>query len=220
MSWCDKQCWCWTLGVVATLDGPTPKRWLSSFVEGYDQPRLMGVAIAIYFPGHITVCLAVLFVVHLGIFSFPSSKSGFFRNFPKGCSINIWSFLSSNLLDGGFQTFFVFHPLPWGMIQLHVHIFQMGWFNHQLVVILLWPFVLICWVRQKLRIWKDTAFCANTTKGLKWWEFNCFCGLYGGQKAQDPCVENCFPPLYPLKVGHARGQPTIGRPRTIGSLYK
>ena len=73
------------LGVIARLDGATPKRWLSSFVEGYDQPRLMGVAIAIYFPGHITcLFLAVHFlVVHLGIFSFPSSKSGF-SEFSKG----------------------------------------------------------------------------------------------------------------------------------------
>ena len=26
-----------------------------------------------------------------------------------------------------------FHPEPWGMIQFDEHIFQMGWFNHQLV---------------------------------------------------------------------------------------
>ena len=32
------------------------------------------------------------------------------------------------------QAFFYFHPEPWGfMIQFDEHIFQMGWFNHQLL---------------------------------------------------------------------------------------
>ena len=33
---------------------------------------------------------------------------------------------------GGNSNIFYFHPKPWGsMIQFDVHIFQMGWFNHQ-----------------------------------------------------------------------------------------
>ena len=40
-----------------------------------------------------------------------------------------------------FQIFFIFTPI-WGMIQFDEHIFQMGWFNHQPVVILLgFPFM-------------------------------------------------------------------------------
>ena len=31
-----------------------------------------------------------------------------------------------------FQFFFIFIPIPGKMIQLDEHIFQMGWFNHQL----------------------------------------------------------------------------------------
>ena len=30
------------------------------------------------------------------------------------------------------QTFFIFIPIPGEMIQFDEHIFQMGWFNHQL----------------------------------------------------------------------------------------
>ena len=36
------------------------------------------------------------------------------------------------LLVGGF--IFFFSPLPGEMIQFDEHIFQMGWFNHQLLV--------------------------------------------------------------------------------------
>ena len=32
------------------------------------------------------------------------------------------------------QIFFIFTPIPGGMIQFDEHIFQMGWFNHQLVL--------------------------------------------------------------------------------------
>ena len=35
------------------------------------------------------------------------------------------------ILDGGFKHF-LFSPLPREMIQFDEHIFQMGWFNHQL----------------------------------------------------------------------------------------
>ena len=35
------------------------------------------------------------------------------------------------LLCGGFKHV-LFSPLPWEMIQFDEHIFQMGWFNHQL----------------------------------------------------------------------------------------
>ena len=38
------------------------------------------------------------------------------------------------LLGGGFN-YFLFLPLPGEMIQFDVHIFQMGWFNHQLVLL-------------------------------------------------------------------------------------
>jgi len=30
------------------------------------------------------------------------------------------------------QRFFIFTPIPGEMIQIDEHIFQMGWFNHQL----------------------------------------------------------------------------------------
>ena len=36
-------------------------------------------------------------------------------------------------LGGGFR-YFLFSPLPGEMIQFDEHIFQMGWFNHQLVI--------------------------------------------------------------------------------------
>ena len=38
-------------------------------------------------------------------------------------------------LGGGFK-YFLFSSLPGGMIQFDEHIFQMGWFNHQPVVVL------------------------------------------------------------------------------------
>ena len=37
-----------------------------------------------------------------------------------------------NWLGGGFKDF-LFSPLPGEIIQFDEHIFQMGWFNHQLV---------------------------------------------------------------------------------------
>ena len=37
-----------------------------------------------------------------------------------------------DILGGGFKHF-LFSPLPGEMIQFDDHIFQMGWFNHQLV---------------------------------------------------------------------------------------
>jgi len=36
------------------------------------------------------------------------------------------------LLGGGFKYFFTFHRYFGEMIQFDEHIFQMGWFNHQL----------------------------------------------------------------------------------------
>jgi len=36
-------------------------------------------------------------------------------------------------LGGGFKYVFIFTPNPGEMIQFDDHIFQMGWFNHQLV---------------------------------------------------------------------------------------
>ena len=42
--------------------------------------------------------------------------------------------LSHPKLGGGNSNIFYVHPDPWGfMIQVDEHIFQMGWFNHQLV---------------------------------------------------------------------------------------
>ena len=59
---------------------------------------------------------------------------------------NITSNLITNLFDknklvdakdnanlGGVFNYFVFSSLPGEMIQFDEHIFQMGWFNHQLV---------------------------------------------------------------------------------------
>ena len=37
-------------------------------------------------------------------------------------------------LGGGFKHFFIFTPIPGKMIPFDEHIFQMGWFNHQLEV--------------------------------------------------------------------------------------
>ena len=42
-------------------------------------------------------------------------------------------------LRGGFKHF-SFSPQPEEMIQLDEHIFQMGWFNHQLLVVKIWSF--------------------------------------------------------------------------------
>ena len=36
-------------------------------------------------------------------------------------------------MSGGFK-YFLFSPLPGEIIQFDEHIFQMGWFNHQLVL--------------------------------------------------------------------------------------
>ena len=36
-------------------------------------------------------------------------------------------------LGCGVNFFYMFTPIPGGMIQIDEHIFQMGWFNHQLV---------------------------------------------------------------------------------------
>ena len=48
-----------------------------------------------------------------------------------------------------FQTFFIFHiPIPGEMIQFDEHLFQMGWFNHQLVEY----YPLILWVFNKLAV--------------------------------------------------------------------
>ena len=39
-------------------------------------------------------------------------------------------------LGGGNSNIFYFHHDPWGfMIQFDEHIFQLGWFNHQLVTV-------------------------------------------------------------------------------------
>ena len=41
-----------------------------------------------------------------------------------------------NLLDGGNSNIFSFHPETWGRwTQFDKHIFQMGWFNHQLEIV-------------------------------------------------------------------------------------
>ena len=45
-------------------------------------------------------------------------------------SKNIQEFASNNNLAGGFK-YFLFSPLPGEMIRFDEHIFQMGWFNHQ-----------------------------------------------------------------------------------------
>ena len=38
-------------------------------------------------------------------------------------------------LGGGFEYFLNVHPNPWGfMIQFDGYMFQMGWFNHKLVL--------------------------------------------------------------------------------------
>ena len=39
-----------------------------------------------------------------------------------------------NDLGGGFK-YFLFSPLPGEMVEFDEHIFQMGWFNHQLVML-------------------------------------------------------------------------------------
>ena len=45
----------------------------------------------------------------------------------------VWSEPVELYLGGGFR-YFLFSPLPGEMIQFDEHIFQMGWFNHQLVI--------------------------------------------------------------------------------------
>ena len=46
-----------------------------------------------------------------------------------------WEWRSDrHLLGGGFK-YFLFSPLPGEMIQFDEHIFQMGWFNHQLEMV-------------------------------------------------------------------------------------
>ena len=37
-----------------------------------------------------------------------------------------------DILGGGNSNVFYFHPDPWGRFPFDDHIFQMGWFNHQL----------------------------------------------------------------------------------------
>ena len=37
-----------------------------------------------------------------------------------------------NYIGGDLKPFFIFNPIPAKMIQFEEHIFQMGWFNHQL----------------------------------------------------------------------------------------
>ena len=44
----------------------------------------------------------------------------------------VFQFSPTFYLGGGFK-YFLFSPLPGEMIQFDEHIFQMGWFNHQLV---------------------------------------------------------------------------------------
>ena len=46
------------------------------------------------------------------------------------------------ILGGGFKQF-LFSRLPWEMIQFDEHIFQMGWFNHQLVYISIYDYIII-----------------------------------------------------------------------------
>ena len=41
-------------------------------------------------------------------------------------------------LGGGFK-YFLFSPLPGEMMKFDEHIFQMGWFNHQLVYLEFYP---------------------------------------------------------------------------------
>ena len=43
-------------------------------------------------------------------------------------------------LGGGFK-YFVFSPLPGEMIQFDEHIFQIGWFNHQVVTLFIYKFL-------------------------------------------------------------------------------
>ena len=44
-------------------------------------------------------------------------------------------YVSNSDLGGGNSKIFDFHPDPWGfMIQFDEHIFQLGWFNHQLAI--------------------------------------------------------------------------------------
>ena len=37
-------------------------------------------------------------------------------------------------LAGFLRRWFIINPKNWGMIQFDEHMFQMGWFNHQLVM--------------------------------------------------------------------------------------
>ena len=46
-------------------------------------------------------------------------------------SLSALQALRIHRLDGGFK-YFLFSPLPGEMIQFDEHIFQRGWFNHQL----------------------------------------------------------------------------------------
>ena len=40
--------------------------------------------------------------------------------------------VTTKKLVGGFKYLDIFIPIPWEMIQFDDHIFQRGWFNHQL----------------------------------------------------------------------------------------
>ena len=55
------------------------------------------------------------------------SKFGYCTN-----KVNQREKLFQKLLGGGNSNIFYFNPIPGEMIQFDEHIFQMGWFNHQL----------------------------------------------------------------------------------------
>ena len=59
-------------------------------------------------------------------------------------------------LGGGFK-YFLFSALFGEIIKLDEHIFQMGWFNHQLVIVhgLYSSVVRVCCSNQQLRSWAD-----------------------------------------------------------------
>ena len=81
------------------------------------------------------------------------------------------------ILGGGFK-YFLFSPLPGGMIQFHEHIFQMCWFNHQLefnstyswfgadTMVFVWPWKLMAihgksWQGWRIGGWEAPKSFAN-----------------------------------------------------------
>ena len=70
-------------------------------------------------------------------------------------------------LDGGNSNMFYFHPEPWGNDLFHLaNIFQMGWFNHQLVITCLWFMIAVFF--PKWKVGRVTVWYFFSVSGRSW----------------------------------------------------